>query len=231
LRWYSVAPIANLLPAMALAVGKERFRADASEGFVPVTTTKTRIEAAFVERVAVEEKIEDPFGTITVYERVDYRRTEFILGSTYPELQLCNAPRSSRGFIARLGEASGHTVSIQAVPLDVMAIVSHLEREIGRVSVTSLVVGGFPLSSRASADIVVSGAEDIREEARKFTAHRFATVSAATVSWHRRSGAVECNIAVGGVAFDGERGDRIEKTFRDALAETRVATHPGRGLE
>lgn len=216
-RWYSIESVGKLFPPLAQAVGRQRFGADTSDGFVAEEVSKARIAACYVERVELQDRVEDPFGNVKLYPRVDYRRTDFVLSSEFPHLLLRNAPRTIRAFMARLGELAEHQVAISPVELDIMGVIAGIEKAVGRVSVNRLVVGGYPLSPRAGAEVVISGAGDVRAEAKQFTANRFSRVAAATVSWGGRSRSVECEIAGSGVICADDSGETVERLVRDVL--------------
>jgi hypothetical protein len=216
-RWFRVEPVARLFSGVASAIARQSFNADAADGFVAESVSRGRIHATFIERLPIEERIEDPFGKVAVYRRVDYRRTEFFLQLDFPQLRIKNAPRTLRSFFTRLGELGHNEIAIEPVRLNVMSTISELEKSLGRISVNRVAICGYPLSARAGADIVVSGAEDVREDAKRFVAHKLSTVAAATITWARRSGSHVCEVSTGGISFDDEDGDAIERLVREAL--------------
>lgn len=217
LRWFQVEPVSRLLAALAGVPTRNRNdRAAEDEWFEHSRVSKNRVESTFVEKVVVQNEFEDELGNINVFDRVEFRRTEFVVTTDFPQIQLRNSPRSRRNFLARLGEMSAYEVAIDPVRLDVMSTVSELERQIGRLTVKELTVSGYPLSARASAEIVVTGADDVRDDAARYTRHKYAIVKSASVFLRQRESTIPCEISLAGICL-GEENVQVERLVRGSL--------------
>ncbi len=185
--------------------------------FKTTRASRNRIEASYIEKVTISDAIEDPFGKIRTYERVEFRKTEFLLVPDFPQLQLRNAPRSRRDFLARLGKLAENEIAIEPVQIDVMATVARLEKSIGILTVCEMTISDYPLSVSASANIVISGAGDVREQAARFTRNRYSLVTSVSLIWDLSRSSGACNISSGSVSFEDDTDARVEHLIRDAL--------------
>ena len=64
-----------------------------------------------------DEVVHDPFGNETTFNRLSYRRVEFVFSAAYPHVELRNAPRALQSFISRTSEATDFAIAF--VPIDI----------------------------------------------------------------------------------------------------------------
>src|SRR5690242_17695980 len=89
---------------------KAAFTRTSDQGFVVDRLRDDYLEARFVERIAFQQTVKDPFGNNYVVERLDFKEVDFTVTKTFPELELRMPPRGLRGFASELLRASGFSM-------------------------------------------------------------------------------------------------------------------------
>ena len=187
IRWYHLesrgAPISRLVELMFA----EQYTEDSGSGFQIYKSPKTSTAGSFIEKVKIEDVVEDPFGGILRFERVEFRKVGFkLFPSTRPNLEISDPPRSCKNFFMRIGAMLDHRVSVDPIQPDVRRWLAALEKQIGKkVSVRAMALGGVALSGSVSADVLVSGGVDVRKEANALLNGRKANVASVELFWQQ----------------------------------------------
>ena len=71
------------------------------------------LQAVYIEKQILSEKITDPFGNITEYERVTYHQMDFQLSDCPPHILIFNPPRNYRKLLNQLAQFTDYTVAIK----------------------------------------------------------------------------------------------------------------------
>lgn len=106
------------MPSLSKALKAINFTPKADDGFILHTTRKQEIIGEYIEKIQIKEKIIDPFGNETEYDRVEFLTTRFSFSSTFPQIEIRNPPRSLQSFQARLSEACDFSIYIKPIDVD-----------------------------------------------------------------------------------------------------------------
>lgn len=164
---------AKLVSAVAVNARKEAFSNRRPHGFLVEAVKKMSIEARFVERVRKERSVQDPFGGVTVQRTVSYETVQFTLRSQFPQLEIVDAPRSLRLFLARLCAVSEYDLS--ATDIDVNLLQWHEQLKVRlneELNVAHARLGDVDLSGTVSASIAASGRTGVLEQLERLAGQR-----------------------------------------------------------
>lgn len=146
------------------------FGDESVEGFIIDRTRDDYIEARYIERIEYVDKIIDPFGNETEFERVVYNQCEFRATSSFPGLELVNAPRKTQRLVSRLLEINNFSLIIEPFSIEVLDWASQLQNLADiTVTVDSMQIGSLELAPKTYAKVVIKGDKDVREAGKKFT--------------------------------------------------------------
>jgi hypothetical protein len=169
LRWlevempFSIRTFGNKLKKLA-------FTSELSEGFIVDRIRDTYLEARYVEKIPIHEVGQDPLGNEYVFERVDYRQTEFRVSKDYPHLELANAPRGIQGFTSRLTEIGDFALSISGIETDVLRWAEKLNKVFPDQFMVDLAqASGLVIEDNVTARVIINGTVDVRGALDRFT--------------------------------------------------------------
>lgn len=228
LRWYSVGGAGFQLQPLGARCLADEYSARKRAGFVLDERTRTRISGSFVEAFDVEEEVHDPFGRVTRYSRVDYRRVRFSLGSGVANLELENPPRSTKEFFGRLSSMADFGLFVEAVRPDVLKWLKAIEGRLGRVRVTSMSVSAAPLAGSVRADVIVTGTGDVRRELASFVGGR-GTIVALEFEWRQKESdtRLTCELTSAGAnipeEWDGVSVGHVREALRSQIEQLGAA--------
>jgi len=185
-RWFTVGGERFSVHALGTCVLADEYDERKRSGFVVDERSRARVSGTFIEKLDLEEEIEDPFGRIMRYKRVEYRRLRFsCCGEDHANLELEDPPRASGAFFARIGMFLDQGIHVEPVRPDVMKWIRALEKDVTRVQISSISVSDAPLSASARADVIITGTGDVRRDLSTFLDGK-GTVAAADVTWRVR---------------------------------------------
>ena len=168
-RWFAAEwPVA--LRTLATKMKSNAFTEESLNGFIIERVRDTFINGRFIEKIAFQETLTTPFGEEQVIDRVLYRQLEFNLFSTYPHIELWDAPRSTQGFVTRLMELGNFAVTLVPLSVDLLSWLSRFqELAQGKVIVDSLQISGLELEKGIHARIQMNGEGDVRGALSRIT--------------------------------------------------------------
>lgn len=162
-RWLTITPLGRAhLARVALAMQAKPYGRDTKSGYSLSTVRAELIEGAYTERLDYVQKILDPFGAELSIARIEFRRTEFRLGTAYPQLQLRNPARQIKPLINLIGNSLDFQVAVTPISLSPLAWAKALAKVTESVQVLTIRSTKFSLSNDAHASVVISGARDVR---------------------------------------------------------------------
>lgn len=125
---------------------------------------------AVLEKIPIHEMGQDPLGNEYVFERVDYRQTEFSVSNGYPHLELVNAPRGIQGFTSRLTEIGDFALSISGIETDVLSWAEKLNKVFPDQFMVDLAqASGLIIEDNVTARVIINGTVDVRGALDRFT--------------------------------------------------------------
>jgi hypothetical protein len=229
IRWFDLEASQVVLSGLPRRMMAAEYDEETGDGFRIEAARRGEAVGSYIEKVESVEEIEDPFGKVLKFRRVTYQRVRFRLGASRPNLELLDPPRSCRSFFQRLNLLLDGGLSVSPVRPDVANWIKELEQAVGKVRVTSMAIGNLSVSEGALADIVVSGAADIRGELRKLAAGRRHVVGAATLEWKASDGdAVSCELTRNGANVTEAVSEEARQSLRDALSANRTVWGDGK---
>lgn len=145
----------------------------APDGFVIERVRESRVEAKYVERREYDEKIVDPFGHESRFQRVDFRLTEFDVLPAEGYLELHDPPRGSSSFMSRLSEVTNFSMAVGRLDVDVLSWAKAFERQRDtRAIIDSIQVAGLQIDEGVTARLVVRGNKDVRQALKEMIGKR-----------------------------------------------------------
>ncbi|SRR6266478_6881670 len=181
------------------AMGKERFTARSSSGFIVDSSSTRSVSARYVEKIAGVEMLTDPFGKTYRVEATYYSEQKFRLSIDDPELIVINANASSRAFTGRLSEFSDFKIAIQPLEWIAEHVLEALSKEVLSVRVFAAKVFDQKLSNAVQVRMSFDGGEiDVRPEIRKFLRREGVQFASLKVSFDHAGASRRCEIKPNG---------------------------------
>lgn len=169
IRWFAVKwPIS--LRTLATKMKAQTFREDSTTGFIIDRSREEYINGRYVEKLSYQEKFTTPFGEEHVVDRMEYRQLEFNLFSSFPQMELWDAPRSTQSYVSKLTELNNFSVTISPLSVDLLKWVNSFQKLLGaEVVIDSLQISGVELEPSVTARISIAGDKDVREAIQRIT--------------------------------------------------------------
>jgi len=183
-RWISIKHLGRTqISQLAEAMQKKLYGRNVKSGYTLTTVRSELIEGAFTERVDYVETITDHLGGDVSIQRVEFRRIEFRISSTYPELELRNPCRSVRPLLNTIADTLDYQVAVTEIasrPLEWAAAIAQAGNPVQVLGVRS---AKFSLSNEAHASFVVAGTADVRRLLPDLIGRRRVDVSSLQCVW------------------------------------------------
>jgi hypothetical protein len=161
-RWLIASLNRNTFADILSGMLKKEFSPKSNSGFRLEYARKDNLKARYIVKNIIQDKYEDPFGNIVVNDIITYDVFDFKLNLNSPNLILKNPPRNIKPFLFALSEASNFKVTIQPLMLNLNNWIDSIETLFGKVMVIKLQGSGLSLSDKTSAQVLISGTEDVR---------------------------------------------------------------------
>lgn len=200
-RWLQLAPFSR--QQLNLLAGEMQTRAysrNKQNGFVMTTVRSDSLEGIYIERFQFVETLKDPLGGEISVNRVEFRRTEFRIATTYPQLELRNPGRSVKVLLTQIASALDHKVAITSVEITPLEWVAAIERDGKAVTVLAVRTNRFQVSNAVSGSIQLVGTQDVRKHVKDLLGKRQATVDGLLCGWSTESGDWRIELRLGGSA-------------------------------
>lgn len=190
-RWYKTelgVPLSELKKELAA----RRFSPDGFDGFLLTQTRDDLVAGSYVERLVRMETVVDPFGQQSSFERVEYRKSEFVVsGGRSFNLELINPNRSASRLISKLLEATNYQFVLTSVKIDPISWAEQCASLLNRrFDVESLTAGEISIGSGVSGELSLKGPGDVLEAARSTLSGRIYEVQKIKLQFHGIVGTV-----------------------------------------
>ncbi len=218
-KWFSLGGITKRsLEILVTGMLKSPYSDDSGSGFLLGTVRPSSIEGRFLEKRQIKDEVIDPFGKTLEFNRIDFKETRFRIAIGKAELEIHNPSRSLHEFFNQLSKLSGRTISIEALSVNVLAWHERLAMAISGAIVTSLAVSNLPLSASVSAQVILTGSEDVRSVLADITGNRQFQVKELVTTWMTPSGSVRAWLHhEGKVKLSGQDDDASMSALRKTL--------------
>lgn len=162
-RWLSLKPLGRVqLSKIASAMQAKPYVRGVTSGYGLATIRADWIEGTFTERLEYIEKLSDPLGGELSVSRVEFRRTDFRIGTAYPQLEFKNPARQVRPVINLIAESLDFQIAVEPLSVSPFAWAKELAKLGEPVQVLGIRSAKFSLSNEVQASVVVTGTSDVR---------------------------------------------------------------------
>jgi hypothetical protein len=208
--------------ALRTLAGKMRnfpFTSDSNEGFLLDRVRDNSIEGRFIEKLSVTERLLDPFGNESVFDRVSYRQLEFNMRPTFPQMEFWNAPRSTQAFLSRLTEFGNFSVMVAPLSLNLLKWVDGLQSQVNtEARIQLLQLTDLELQTGVHASVVVKGDRDVRDAVRLVTKNRRYTIDKVEVMFTQGDNPVSVQLGrIGTAKIDESVTDELLFALRNSV--------------
>lgn len=188
-RWMSLTPLGRAqIAKIASAMLAKPYVRDVTSGYRLSTVRTDWIEGTFTERFEYVEKISDPLGGELSVSRVEFRRTDFRIGSAYPQLELRNPARQFRPLLNLIGEALDFQVAVAPIVTEPLSWAKELAKLGEAVQVFGIRSSKFSLSNEVQASVLVTGTNDVRSSLSSLLGKRVIDADSIICGWRSEGG-------------------------------------------
>ena len=194
------------------------FAGDQMDGFVLDRIRDDFLEARYVEKFECDETVTDPFGNVSSFHRVEYRKCQFKVSTEGPGLELVDAPRGILSLVSQLSEATDFSLAVSPLSINVLFWARAAQRQLDAVGIIdSVQVGSIELGTGVQAKALIRGASSVLDAVDNLVGSRSHVIEKIQL---RFSGARRATLILtnGGVArFDREPSEDFLSAVRIAL--------------
>ncbi len=155
-------------------------------------TRANQISGTYVEKLIRSERVEDPFGQQTEFERIEYRRSTFHIDeSVHFGLELINPTKSASRLVSRFLELTGYRFSIETWSEDPLEWAQCTSEMMSRkIQIQKVIAGGIDVASGVTGEMVFRGQGDVLSAAASILEGRQYTTDKVQVVFEHIAGAV-----------------------------------------
>lgn len=218
-RWLKLDPLGRgQVAKIATAMQAKPYIRDVTSGYSLTTVRSDCIEGTFTERLEYVEKILDPLGGELSVQRVEFRRTDFRIGTTYPHVELKNPARQVKPLLNLIAETLDFQVAVCAIEVSPLEWVKQLAKLGEPVQVFRIRSGQFALSNEAQASVIVTGTSDVRSTLPALLGKRVIEAESVVCGWRSPAGEWRVELRSSGCAnVVSAPLDNPAQVFRKAL--------------
>jgi hypothetical protein len=199
-RWLTAEPKISLR-ALASRMRAHPFTSEGQDGFLLDRTREDCIEGRYIEKIAFQETIPDPFGHELTFERVAYKTIQFFLFREFPQLELRDAPRGTNSFVTSLLQLCDFELSSTSFDVDVIVWADAIAHQIGSsVNIDMMQVSEISVTPNITGSMVIKGDRDVRDALKKIIGARPHTVEKVRLNWKDSGNSVSVQIGNTGAA-------------------------------
>lgn len=187
--------------ALATKLKANQFTREGLDGFIIERVRDTFIEARYIQKLSYQETITDPFGADVVFDRTEYRTTNFTLYSAFPHIEVRDPPRNLNEFLNKLQEICNFSATVAPVSVNILDWAARFQKVVGqKIIVDSLQVSGLVLENGITAKILISGEKDVRGALQAVLENRMSTLDKLQMRCSSGSKLVPIQLSTSGTA-------------------------------
>ncbi len=228
-RWYASPQVTRpFLNAVKSGVGRHTFTAKSERGFLLSSTREDSLSGRYIEKITGKRLVPDPFGQTIELPFITFETIAFRLSSTFPQIELIDAPRNAKRLYLGLSAVVADTFSVEPIQWSVGEVLQAMAGFVQKLSVEEAHFIGVPISESLVSDIVFYGSGDIRAAAlkeMKGNAKRLGTTKGA-FSFRNRDYRFEVS-GLAGVKLKRTPDDALLAEFRSLASELGAKTISG----
>lgn len=165
---------------------RNEFRQESTWGFRIKTRRNNILQAVYVEKLIYSEKVVDPFGNTTEFERVSYNQIEFQLSTFPPNILIFQPPRNYRKLINQLAQFFNYSIAIESKEIKVLDWVDLLTRNGLEGRVTKVDVDQVRYDESTTGKLILIGHHDVRERLYQLLTGTNFSIKNAKISFEKK---------------------------------------------
>lgn len=167
--WFS-AQWSLPIQTIAVRLKNNKFTHQNVDGFIVDRVREKSIEGRYIEKFSFQERIIDPFGDEIFFDRVSYQTVEFVLFEDFPNIEICNSPRSTNSYTSRLLEICDFDLAITDIETDLIKWVENFKAITSeKITVDCIQINDIEIDFGIKAKILVKGDKDVMNALNTFT--------------------------------------------------------------
>jgi hypothetical protein len=140
------------------------FTNETLDGFSVDRVRDDYLDATYIEKIATQELIVDPFGKEEIVERISYKRSFFSLYADFPNLEIRSTRRGSRDLTNKLLEVCNFKLTLLVPKVDPIKWIECLQASLESFAlIDSLQISGLDVEPGITAKMLLKGTKDVRE--------------------------------------------------------------------
>lgn len=140
------------------------FTADSLDGFAVERVRDEYLDAIYIEKIATQEVVSDPFGKEETFERITYKRSSFSLYGDFPHLEIKSASRTNRDLTNKLLEVCNFKLSLVVPNVNPVRWIECLLPSLESPPlIDALQISSLDVEPGVTAKVLLKGAKDVRE--------------------------------------------------------------------
>lgn len=200
-RWFTISPLRKAqIVKLSSVFHAKAYSRDTKSGFSLSAVRGDLVEGVFTERIDYTEKLTDPLGNEISIPRVEFRRTEFRIATSTPQLEFKNPPRSINSFLNIIAGALDFEIAIEPAECPPLKWALALASNNNRAEIFGFRSSQFSLSNEIKAFVSVVGTRDVRGSLTALLGKRQAEAASVICGWTSEAGDWRIELRSGGIA-------------------------------
>ena len=197
---------------------QNEFTQDSSWGFRMLSRRSNCLQAVYIEKLTYLEKVIDPFGVTSEFERVSYHQIEFQLSTYPPNILIFQPPRNYRKLINQLAQFVDYKVVIESKNTKVFDWVDLLMKSGMEGIVTKVNVDQISYDKLTTGKLTLIGHHDVRERVHQLLPETSFFIKNAKIAFNKTVNLPDVEIfANGRIIFKSSIPIEDFKTFYDTF--------------
>ena len=175
IKWYSVTGIKKIpIESIVAQMSEAKYNSNKPSGFSIRNANRNSVSGEYIERFEVTESIENPLGGEPFkYKQMRFKRTQFSITNTPLPLELENPAAGVSELLNLLAQFMEFNVAITNIEADVEKWMAEILKRVEGGIVDRMRISHIQMSDLANATAIISGEEDVRQYAAKFSKKKF----------------------------------------------------------
>lgn len=171
--------------AISEALKKNAFDDESDDGFLITRIRNNRLEGCHIEKISTQETILNPFGMEISQSRLVYKKIEFVLQDTFPQIEIHNHQRGLNLFLERMLESLDFDLVIKPIEVDPIQWITALSSIFdGIVEIRAIQASGIDLLPGITGELVAKSESDITPHLEKLTNPKWTLVKKVNAVLH-----------------------------------------------
>lgn len=162
-RWMKIeSPIA--IRTLCEKMLERQFSMDKNQGFILSKCSDNHCSGRYINKIVSTDKIEDPYGNVSEYERVRFNSINFsITDSPIVNFELLNYPRLIKPLFNALNEITDFNLTVDSGVVDLSLWLRKIREAHSDIKVNKLDFSGINIGDKAIAKMSIKSSQDIKD--------------------------------------------------------------------